>query len=256
MKVKIQIKTILGKLLFELEKEDNTLRQTLIEAVNAKADLSGAYLSGAYLRDADLRDADLRDADLRDADLSGADLSGADLSGADLRDADLRDADLRDADLSGADLSGADLSGADLSGADLRDADLRDADLRDADLRDADLRDADLSGALNIDKVKEDFISILDSAPSEVDGLLKKLRAGEINGSTYEGDCCCLVGTIAVVKGCNYNKIPGIEPNSSRPAERFFLSIRKGHTPGNSKKCKEIEGWILEWIELHNTVKV
>ena len=82
MKTKIQIRTILGSLLFEFEKESNSVKDTLIEAVKQGADLRGAYLRGAYLRGADLRGADLRYADLR---------------GADLRDADLRDADLRGA---------------------------------------------------------------------------------------------------------------------------------------------------------------
>ena len=83
-KVKIQIKSIFGNVLFEYEKEDNTIKDTLVKAVKR----------GADLRDADLRDAYLRDAYLSDAYLRGADLRGADLSGADLRGADLRDADL------------------------------------------------------------------------------------------------------------------------------------------------------------------
>ena len=107
-KIKIEIKNRwTGEILFEYEKENNTVKDTVVEAVSRCACLRGA----------DLSDADLRDADLSDADLSGADLRGADLSDADLSDADLRDADLSDADL----------SGADLRGADLRDADLRDA---------------------------------------------------------------------------------------------------------------------------------
>ena len=62
-KVKIQIKnTWTGFILFEYEKEDNTIKDTLIEAVKNKADLRGA--------------------DLSDADLSGACLSGAYLRGA------------------------------------------------------------------------------------------------------------------------------------------------------------------------------
>ena len=62
MKTKIQIKSIFGKLLFEFEKEDNTIKDTLLEALKFGAYLSGANLSGAYLY--------------------GADLSGAHLSGA------------------------------------------------------------------------------------------------------------------------------------------------------------------------------
>ena len=53
------------------------------------------------------------------ANLSGADLYGANLSGADLSGAKLSGANLSGADLYGADLSGADLSRADLSGANL-----------------------------------------------------------------------------------------------------------------------------------------
>ena len=115
MKIKLQIKSRwAGSVLFEYEKEDNTIKDTLIEAVKGGADLRGA--------------------DLRGADLSGADLSGADLRGADLRGADLRGAYLRGADLSCADLSCAYLSCADLRGADLSCAYLRGADLRGADL--------------------------------------------------------------------------------------------------------------------------
>ena len=58
-KVKIQIKTVFGKVLFEYEKEDNTIKETLVEAVKSGAYLRDAYLRGAYLRGADLGGADL-----------------------------------------------------------------------------------------------------------------------------------------------------------------------------------------------------
>ena len=112
-RVKIQIKNRwTGSILFEYEKENNTIKDTLIEAVKNKAylrgaDLSGADLSSAYLSCAYLSGADLGGAYLRCADLSCAYLSGADLSSADLSSADLRGAGLSGADLSGADLSGA-----------------------------------------------------------------------------------------------------------------------------------------------------
>ena len=107
MNSKIEIKHWLtGSILFEFECDGNTILKTLVEAVNKKANLSGAYLRGA----------DLRGANLRGADLRGADLSGADLRGADLYDADLRDADLRGANLRGANLYDANLSGVYLSG--------------------------------------------------------------------------------------------------------------------------------------------
>ena len=87
-KIKIQIKNRwTGSVLFEYEKENNTVKDTLIEAVKNRA----------YLRDADLRGAYLRGADLCGADLCGANLRDADLGGAYLRDANLGDADLRGA---------------------------------------------------------------------------------------------------------------------------------------------------------------
>ena len=110
MKIKIDIKSIFGDVLFSFEKENNTIKDTLVEANLRGADLRGADLRGAYLRGAYLRGADLRGAYLRGADLRGADLRGADLRGADLRGAYLRGAYLRGADLRGADLRGADYS--------------------------------------------------------------------------------------------------------------------------------------------------
>ena len=89
MKVKIQIKSVFGKLLFEFEKENNTIKDTLLVAIKQGADLRSANLYGA----------NLYGADLRCADLYGANLYGADLRSADLRSADLRSANLRSANL-------------------------------------------------------------------------------------------------------------------------------------------------------------
>lgn len=72
-KIKLQIKNRwTGSILFEYKKENNTIKDTVIEAVRSNADLSDADLRGAYLRGAYLRGADLSFADLRGADLRGA----------------------------------------------------------------------------------------------------------------------------------------------------------------------------------------
>ena len=49
MKTKIKIKSICGSILFEYEKENNSIKDTLIEAIKR-----GAYLRGADLGGADL----------------------------------------------------------------------------------------------------------------------------------------------------------------------------------------------------------
>ena len=74
--MKIEIKSILGSVLFEYDVENNSIRKTLFEAVKQGADLRGADLRGADLQGADLRGADLQSADLQGADLQGADLRG------------------------------------------------------------------------------------------------------------------------------------------------------------------------------------
>ena len=107
-KVKIEIKNRwTGSILFEYEKEDNAINDTVMEAVKNGAYLGDADLCGAYLGDADLCGAYLGGAYLGGANLGDADLCGAYLGDADLRGAYLGDADLRGAYLGDADLRGA-----------------------------------------------------------------------------------------------------------------------------------------------------
>jgi hypothetical protein len=89
MSAVIQIKSVFGKVLFEYEKENNTLKKTLARAVS-----EGAYLQGADLRDAELRGANFQSANLRSANLRGAELRGANLEGANLWNTNLEGADL------------------------------------------------------------------------------------------------------------------------------------------------------------------
>jgi hypothetical protein len=248
---KVQIKhRFTDAVLFECDVPDEIeiglrVRHALEKATAARAYLRGAYLrganlSGAYLRGANLSDAYLRGAYLRGANLSDAYLRGANLSDADLSDADLSDAYLSDAYLRGANLSDADLSGADLSGADLSDADLSDAYLSDAYLRGA-----------NLSPIKTDFFDVLLRAPREVPALRAALMAGGVDGSTYEGECACLVGTIANARHANHRELgAGLKPDSSRPAERFFLAIRKGDTPDTNGAAKIAVEWIDEFAGL------
>ena len=107
MKIKLQIKNrFTGSVLFEYEKEDNTVKDTVVEAVKTRADLSGANLRGADLRGADLTLANLTWANLTGANLTGANLTGANLSLANLTLANLTEANLSLANLTLANLSG------------------------------------------------------------------------------------------------------------------------------------------------------
>lgn len=121
--------------------------------------------------------------------------------------------------------------------------DLSWAELSEAELSLAELSEADLSEA------KKDFFKILSMAEEEIPTLRDKLLNGGVNGSCYEGECCCLVGTIANARGCAFNAVEGLTPDSHRPAERWFLVIRKGDTPENNPVCEITVGWIDEYLD-------
>ena len=198
--------------------------------------------------------ADLSRADLSDADLSNADLSRADLSDADLRGANLRGANLRGADLSGANLSGANLSSANLSDADLSRADLSNANLRGANLRGADLSGANLSGAnlssADLREIKLDFLTRLALAKNEAAGLYDYMMRGKVDGTSYEDECACFVGTIAKVTKESYQKLScGLKPDSSSLTERWFLAIRKGDVPSSNQVSKITCEWVEEFCK-------
>ena len=114
-KIKLQIKSVAGSILFEYEKEDNTILQTLIAAIK-----EGANLEGANLKGANLYGANLEGAYLKGANLEGANLEGANLEGANLKWANLKGANLKGANLEGANLKGANFEGANLEGANLK----------------------------------------------------------------------------------------------------------------------------------------
>jgi hypothetical protein len=122
------------------------------------------------------------------------------------------------------------------------------------DLTGADLTGADLTGAY-LKGPKEDFWKVLDAAPNEVPGLRVAMIAGEIDGSTYSGECACLVGTIAKVRKCDYQSLGELKPQASRPAEKWFTMFSPGHTPKNHGGMKVTLKWLDEWTE-NNAAKV
>jgi len=222
---KIQILNyISGAVIYESEKAE-TLKDAVVEA-----NLRGADLYGANLYGADLRGADLRGANLRGANLYGADLRGANLRGADLRGANLYGANLRGANLHGANLRGANLRGANLYGANLRGANLYGANLYGADL--------DKLPKSYINSCSRDMLFIFEHLKSELPGLRKALVEGKINGTQYEGDCACLIGTLGKLDGGIDNvceTIPFYEKGVENPSESWFLNIREGDTPENNQ---------------------
>ncbi len=164
-------------------------------------------------------------------------------------DANLTDANLTDANLTDANLTYANLTYANLTRANLTRANLTDANLTYANLTRANLTWANLTRA-NLTHIKNDIWDILLRAPGEIDALLKVLREGKVDGSVYEGDCACLVGTIANACHMKLADMEFIKPDSARPAERWFLAIRPGHTPDKSAVVAKTIEWIEEFDSL------
>ena len=224
-------------------------------ALNSRADLTRADLTDAVLTDAVLTGAVLTDAVLTRADLTRAVLTDAVLTRAVLTRAVLTDAVLTRADLTDAVLTRAVLTDAVLTRAVLTRADLTDAVLTRAVLTDAVLTGAVLTRAVGLASdawelrpIKADLWEILHHAKAEVPGLLAAIRDGRVDGSTYEGDCACLVGTIAKVRGCSV--LWGIPRDAARPAERWFMGINPGDKPSGNTASAFAEKWIVEFMEL------
>lgn len=157
------------------------------------------------------------------------------------------------ADLRGADLRGADLQDANLRGADLHDADLRGADLHYADLSGATLYRADLSGAklcaAKLSVLRRDVEHVLFANPNEALAVADALDAGRVNGSIYEGECACLIGTLL-----NARRAKGVpcaitdfECDASRPAEQWFKQFIPGRSSANYEPARITAQWIRDW---------
>src|SRR5438552_2628027 len=94
------------------------------------------------------------------------------------------------------------------------------ANLDGANLDGANLDGANRDGA-NLTPIRDDLWAVLSAAPREAEGLRAALIAGRVEGSAYEGECACLVGTIANVRDVNYLDLGLLQPNSNRAAERW-----------------------------------
>ena len=80
---------------------------------------------------------------------------------------------------------------------------------------------------------------------AEIPAFRVELVEGRIDGSTYTGDCACLVGTLARIRHCNHDEMPDLKPDSSRPIECFFLAINKGDTP----ETNPVAAIVLQWLD-------
>jgi Pentapeptide repeats (8 copies) len=231
-----ELKNTRGELLWSGEAD--SIRDAVEKAVRSGARLVGANLEGANLAGARLVGANLYRVNLAGASLVGANLYRVNLAGANLYRVNLAGTSLVGANFKSARLGRANLEGANLAG----------ASLVGANLEGADLEGANLEGA-NLAPIRDDFFEVLSAAPQEVQGLIAALREGRVDGSQYEGECACLVGTIANLRHEPHRELTiALKPDSTRTAEMWFLAIQEGDTPANNPVSRITVEWAEQWL--------
>jgi uncharacterized protein YjbI with pentapeptide repeats len=212
-----------------------------------KADLTGANLTGAYLVWTNFLEVKFAGANLTNVNLARANLTRCDFTEATIVGADLTGAILKNVNLAGANLSWANLAWADLTDSNLAGTIIVGAKLTEVDFTGCNLTGCDLKTA-NLEPIKTDFIQAILKLPAEIPNLREKFIEGKINGSTYEGQCACLAGTIANNLGIKTDKLEkkfNYPVDSESPRERFCLAVRPGDTPENN----QIAALFVQWID-------
>ena len=125
-------------------------------------------------------------------------------------------------------------------------ADLSYANLSFADLSSADLRFANLRFAKNlpewyINLCSRDMLFVFQHLKAELPYLRDKLVKGQVDGTQYEGDCACLIGTLGKADGgvdkvCTM--IPYYDKGLHNYGEMWFFQIKQGDTPKNNQFAK------------------
>lgn len=79
----------------------------------------------------------------------------------------------------------------------------------------------------------------------EIPALRQSIIEGRIDGSSYNGECACLCGTIEKTDNVEIKKRIYDLRDSDRPIERFFMNIRKGDKP----ETNQVSKIVLEWLD-------
>jgi hypothetical protein len=106
-----------------------------------------------------------------------------------------------------------------------------------------------------LEHIKKDFFDRLLLAKHEATGLYDHLMRGKIDGTSYEGECACFVGTVAKICHQDYQKLTsGLKPDSNSPTEKWFMGILKGDTPQSNQVSNITASWIEEFCLFNEIV--
>jgi hypothetical protein len=176
--IEIIIKTDSDYILFKYKKRNNTVKDTLIQAVKRHADVEGASLRSEDFRGIDLSragetitadfansdfrgskfiEANLERSNFRETDFEKADLRGASLEKVIFIDANLKGTNFKNANLKGAKFDRANLYGVNFENANLEGVSFRGAYLKNVNIKGAILKNNDFKGAKFVPNIKMDM---------------------------------------------------------------------------------------------------
>ncbi len=227
-KIKLHIKTLAGEILFEFEKENNTIKETVTELLKAK--------KGEWIKSADLSD----------MDLSGIDFSNSQFDNSQFYNSKFYNSKFDNSQFDNSQFYNSQFDNSKFYNSQFYNSKFDNSQFYNSQFDSKTFDNIRKSNQLHMfNSYKADFWMILLTRKAEIAGLKEALKNGIVNGSSYEGRCSCLVGTIANVAGCDYKSIPNLKPDAGRPAERWFFMIKEGDTPETSEVVK----LTMEWIE-------
>lgn len=119
-----------------------------------------------------------------------------------------------------------------------------------------DVLEKDLTSSYT-DLCRGDFFNIIDlsDVKKDVPFLRKAILEGRIDGESYDGECVCLIGTLAKARKEHYENLckdVDYYPGLHYPAEAWFFNIKRGDTPETSFFSKKVLEWCDELIERSN----
>lgn len=101
----------------------------------------------------------------------------------------------------------------------------------------------------DVSSIRSAYFDTLSMSLGAADFILDQIRKGKIDGRSYEGECCCVLGKIAQHDKVSWKQGPIKADPLNSIVERFTQAIRPGDKPANSRFCKALETWTVEWIE-------
>ncbi len=230
MITKITIKTWAGEVYFEHEMDGNSIKETVKAMLKAFA---GKWMN--------------------DVNLSGQDLSGIDFSNSKFDNSTFYNSTFDNSKFDNSTFDNSTFDNSTFYNSKFDKSTFDNSTFDNSTFYNSKFDKSSAEGALKsgaFESIRMDFFGRMLLAQHEVPALRQAIVDGNVSGSSYEGPCCCFVGTIAKAAGCYYKELPLLKPNSESETEKWFFGIQQGYTPENNEIARITVLWIDEFLAL------